>query len=42
VNPVSWKLYSVAAASAELPHLAHGRVSVGAQVRHRAGAGVGL
>ena len=28
---VSWKLYNVAQASVELPHLAHDRLSVGAQ-----------
>ena len=29
---VSWKLYNVAQASVEMPHLAHDRLTVGAQV----------
>jgi len=32
---VSWNLYNVVQASVELPHLAHERVSVGAQVMHQ-------
>jgi hypothetical protein len=32
---VSWKLYNVAQASVELPHLAHDRLAVGAQVMHQ-------
>src|SRR5471032_69490 len=32
---VSWKRYSVAQASVELPHLAHDRLTVGAQVMHQ-------
>jgi hypothetical protein len=32
---VSWKLYNVAQASVELPHLAHDRQTVGAQVIHQ-------
>jgi surface antigen Omp85-like protein len=32
---VSWKLYNVVQASVELPHLAHDRLTVGAQVMHQ-------
>jgi surface antigen Omp85-like protein len=32
---VSWKLYNVAQARVELPHLAHDRLTVGAQVIHQ-------
>jgi len=32
---LSWKLYNVAQASVELPHLAHDRLTVGAQVMHQ-------
>jgi hypothetical protein len=32
---VSWKLYNVVQASVEVPHLAHDRLTVGAQVMHQ-------
>ena len=34
-DAVSWKLYNVAQASVELPHLAHDRLTVGAQAMHQ-------